>query len=311
MNENRATLEVIAPTVEEAVAKGLNDLGLPAEAVEVEVLDEGSRGLFGLGARQARIRLAIKASGSPAARPAPTVTPEAPARAPTAERPTPAEKPARAPKPQTARKPAASTRPARPAKASIPAPAEEEEELEEDQVWHDEEPEGEGAPIQSGVAGLDSDDVLEIARATVEELLERMRVRASVTAKFGQPDERRGRPPIVVDINGKDLSILIGRQAETLNALQYIAGLIVSKELGHNLSLVVDVQGYRQRREQQIRQLARRMADQAVKSGRRQTLEPMPAAERRIVHIELRDNPYVTTESIGEDPRRKVTINPK
>ncbi len=306
MNENRATLEVIAPTVEEAVAKGLSDLGLPADAVEVEVLDEGSRGLFGLGARQARIRLTIKASGTPIARP------DARERA----QPAPAAKPARAPKPAAERKPAAAPKPPRPAKAaaprrSAPAPTAEDDELEEDHVWHDEEPEGEPAPIQSGVAGLDSDDVLEIARATVEELLERMRVRASVTAKFGQPDERRGRPPIVVDINGKDLSILIGRQAETLNALQYIAGLIVSKELGHNISLVVDVQGYRQRREQQIRQLARRMADQAVKSGRRQMLEPMPAAERRIVHIELRDNPYVTTESVGEDPRRKVTINPK
>jgi spoIIIJ-associated protein len=107
------------------------------------------------------------------------------------------------------------------------------------------------------------------------------------------------------------LSILIGRHAETLNALQYIASLIISKEIGRSIPLVVDVEGYRARRESQLRQLARRMAEQAVRTGRRQVLEPMPANERRIVHIELRDHSEVTTESVGEEPRRKITIIPK
>ena len=115
----------------------------------------------------------------------------------------------------------------------------------------------------------------------------------------------------MVDIRGKDLSILIGPKAETLNALQYISGLILGKEIGHVVPLVVDVEGYRARRSQQIRQLARRMAEQAVRTGKRQVLEPMPPNERRLIHIELRDNPDVTTESIGEEPRRKVTINPR
>jgi spoIIIJ-associated protein len=150
--------------------------------------------------------------------------------------------------------------------------------------------------------------VLHVAEDTVAELLQRMHVRADVSAHFDEPDDLRGRVPVSVEITGKDLSILIGRQAETLNALQYIAGLMVSKEIGHSLTLVIDVQGYRKRREQQLRQLARRMADQAIKTGRRQVLEPMPANERRIIHIELRDHPQVTTESIGEEPRRKVTI---
>jgi spoIIIJ-associated protein len=74
---------------------------------------------------------------------------------------------------------------------------------------------------------------------------------------------------------------------------------------------MIDVQGYRTRRERQLRQLARRMADQAIHTGRRQVLEPMPANERRLIHIELRDHTEVTTESIGEEPNRKVTINPK
>jgi spoIIIJ-associated protein len=77
------------------------------------------------------------------------------------------------------------------------------------------------------------------------------------------------------------------------------------------VQVTIDVEGYRSRRERQLRQMARRMADQAVKTGRRQALEPMPASERRIVHIELRDRPDVTTQSVGEEPARKVTIVPK
>ena len=138
-----------------------------------------------------------------------------------------------------------------------------------------------------------------------------MHVKAEVTASFGEPEDARSRIPVRVDIRGNDLSILIGRQAETLNALQYIANLILAKEMGQPVTLVLDVEGYRQRREQQIRQLARRMADQAVNTQRRQVLEPMPSNERRLIHIELRDNPLVATESIGEEPHRKVTILPK
>jgi len=92
--------------------------------------------------------------------------------------------------------------------------------------------------------------------------------------------------------------------------LQYIAGLIVSKELGRGVTLIIDIEGYRERRYNQVRQIARRMAEQAIKTGRRQFLEPMPANERRIIHMELRENPDVMTESTGEDPYRKVTIVP-
>ena len=86
--------------------------------------------------------------------------------------------------------------------------------------------------------------------------------------------------------------------------------LIVGKEIGRGINLIVDVEGYRSRREQNLRQLARRMASQAIKTGRTQTLEPMPANERRFIHLELRDNDQVTTESVGNEPRRKVTIIP-
>jgi spoIIIJ-associated protein len=246
MNDKRTSLEIIAPTVEEAVEKGVTDLGLAQDAVEIEVLDEGSRGLFGLGSRHARVRLTIKSTAGPEQAPAKQV--------------------------------------------SRPAPTPE-------------------AP-QSKPLSAEDDFILTTAREIVAELLDKMKVRgAAVTAEYAEADDR-GRAPVTVNVNGDDLSILIGRRAETLNALQYITSLIMSKELGRFIPVVVDVEGYRVRRENQLRQLARRMAEQAIKTGRRQILEPMPANERRIIHIELRENPQVTTESVGEEPRRKVTINP-
>jgi spoIIIJ-associated protein len=275
MKEKRATLEVIAPTVDEAVAKGLSDLGLPEDMVEVEILDQGSRGLFGLGSRHARIRLAVKSSKQiTKEREAAPVAPKEPQSKPESK---PESKPDEFVADETVEE------------ASLTELVEKEpvEELEEDE------------------------HVLRVARETVNEILEKMKVRAQVTSQFKERDEERGRVPVFVDVRGDDLSILIGRRAETLNALQYISTLIVNKELGRSITLIIDVEGYRSRREGQLRQLARRMADQAVKTGRRQVLEPMPANERRIVHIELRQHDGVTTESIGEEPRRKVTITPK
>ncbi len=115
---------------------------------------------------------------------------------------------------------------------------------------------------------------------------------------------------MLVDITGNDLSILIGRRAKTLNALQYITRLIIGKELEHGIPLSIDVEGYRDRREKQVRQLARRVADQVVDTGREQALEPMPANERRFAHLELQDESQVYTESMGSEPHRKVVIYP-
>jgi spoIIIJ-associated protein len=259
MKDKRPNLEIIAPTVDEAIEKGLIDLGLPRESVDIEILDEGGKGFFGLGNRQARVRLTIKSESDGS------------------EVDTPA---------------AESTRTQ---ETLVSEPM-----IEEDKQDPDEEP-----PF------LGDDYVLDIAREVVSELLEKMKVRATVTAEYLPASDSRSRVPVRVNVHGDDLSYLIGRQAETLNALQYISSLIINKEIGRSIPLIVDVEGYRTRRENQLRQLARRMADQAVSTGQRQVLEPMPANERRIVHIELRERQDISTESIGEDPRRKVTINPQ
>jgi spoIIIJ-associated protein len=161
---------------------------------------------------------------------------------------------------------------------------------------------------QTAVVEAPTDDrVLKVAAQVVLELLEKMKVRARVESKFEFSEEDNERV-VMVEILGDDLSILIGKRSETLNALQYISGLIVGKEMGEWVPLTIDVQGYRARRERQLRQIARRMAEQAVHTGRRQVLEPMPANERRIIHLELHDHPQVNTESVGDEPNRKVTI---
>jgi len=159
--------------------------------------------------------------------------------------------------------------------------------------------------------GRSLDPQLEQARSVLQDLLALMQVHAEVAAAYGQADPEAEGPVIVLDIQGEDLDPLIGRRGETLAALQYIARLILSKQFARNVDLVVDVQGHKQRCEDQLRRMARRMAEQAAQRQRVMTLEPMPANERRIIHLELREHPDVTTESVGDGDRRKVTIIPK
>jgi len=267
MGQEKTTLEIIAPTVDEAIARGLGQLGLSPDTVDVEVLDQGSRGLFGLGSRQARVRLTIRAG---------MATPER------EKTPNPMSRVVK-----TAQENRAVVSPTIEENRTPVRPKVEESQPEE------------------------NDPTLRMAAEVVRDLLEKMRVKATLAVKYVDSEDPNEPQSVLVDIQGDDLSILIGRRSETLNALQYIASLIVGKQVGHWVSLMIDVQGYRTRRERQLRQLARRMADQAVHTGRRQVLEPMPANERRLIHIELRDYTEVSTESIGEEPNRKVTINPK
>ena len=255
MPMEKTTLEIIAPTTEEAIANGLKQLGLSEDLVDVEILDAGSRGLLGIGGRQSRVRLTVKQQ--------PEETKAAPVN---------------------------------------PNMTHSVEEMVE---YH------EAKCIDPETLSEDERQCLKVAKNVVNELLERMRVKAAVEPCYMSPEDDRDERIILVDIQGDDLSILIGRKSETLNALQYISSLIVSKELDKWVPMMIDVQGYRKRRDRQLRQLGRKMAEQAIQTGRRQVLEPMPANERRVIHLELRNHPQVITESMGEEPYRKVTISPK
>jgi spoIIIJ-associated protein len=274
----QTTLEVIAPSVEEAIENGLAQLNLPQDAVDIEILDRGNKGLFGLGQRQARVRLIVQ--GNQPAKPVPTLQQQD-----------------------------------EQLQARDESEVSEDENLEAEEIIDDfNDLDDEVFAPKPGISNEDlSDDeqqMMRVAQATVSDLLERMKVEAEVTATYLPPEDEGQRPTIWVDITGNDLSILIGRRSQTLQALQYITSIIVGKELGKAVPLTVDVEGYRSRRQNQLRRIAQTMAEQAVKTGRRQALEPMPANERRIIHLELRNYPGVKTESIGEEPHRKVTIIP-
>lgn len=155
----------------------------------------------------------------------------------------------------------------------------------------------------------DEEEAARVGKEVLERLLEEMGITARVSLRLPEPPE--GEPPIVLDIAGQDLGILIGRRGETLRALQYITRLIVNRRLHQWAEIVVDVEGYKERRESSLTQLAHRMADRATLLRQPVSLEPMPAYERRIIHLALRDHEKVTTESVGEGDRRKVVIFPK
>lgn len=261
---NRMTLEVIAPTVEEAIEKGLDELGLGMDDVEVEVLDEGKRNLFRFAARQARVKLTIKSAEQSAVQ-------------------------------------------SMDAFESVFSGEEEENDTEFSlELEQDEENEED---LESSEQGLDYSIVKTRVTEIVKKLLQLMKTDAVATVEVRNSDDD-DRQIISVEIEGDDLSFLIGRHAETLNAIQYLISLMVSHEFNRWIPIQVDIQNYRSRRERELQKLARRLADQVVATGRKQTLEPMPANERRIIHIELRKRDDVFTESVGEDPYRKVYIYP-
>jgi spoIIIJ-associated protein len=116
---------------------------------------------------------------------------------------------------------------------------------------------------------------------------------------------------ILLNITGEDLGILIGRRGETLDALQYLVNLSVNRRAHRKVRIILDVEGYRQRREEALIKLARRMSSKAKRTDSRVILEPMNSQERRIIHTALQNDSQVYTYSEGEDPFRKVIIAPK
>lgn len=160
-------------------------------------------------------------------------------------------------------------------------------------------------------AAKKDNDVTEVAKGVLEELLAGMEVAASVVAETGSEAEEGEAAPITLEIEGDDLGILIGRRGQTLASLQYIVRLIVGNQTQAWLPITVDVEGYKQRRYERLQALAWRLAEQVKTRGTPFTLEPMMAYERRIIHLVLVDHPDVTTESIGEGESRRVVIRLK
>ena len=275
--ESRGRRSVVASgkTVEDATVNGLAMLAARRDQVDIEVLNPGSRGLLGIGAENARVQLVVKA-------------------------PPPAS-------PQPSRSQAQGEQVVA-ASASGRAAA---EPMAPEEVMPEPPAAARAAP-QDTTPDAASAEAGQVGRETLTDLLQRMGFQATVEAIIGHDlgDEDQP-PPLVLNIRGEDLGILIGRRGETLGDLQYLIRLMISHRLKHWIDVVVDVESYRSRRRHALESLATRVAERVAASGRSQALEPMPAYERRVVHMTLRNHPQVTTLSVGVGEKRKVTIIPR
>ncbi len=163
-------------------------------------------------------------------------------------------------------------------------------------------------PKKDELSGL-----IEDARRILETLLDKMDIQGEVqinTAAGGEDKEDRS-ITVTFNIVGDDMGILIGRRGQTLDALQYLFRLIVAKQIGSKIPIMVDVENYKQRRYEDLKTLALNVASQVKARKTAFRLEPMPAFERRIIHMTLADDPDVNTESTGEGEFRKVVVIPK
>lgn len=160
---------------------------------------------------------------------------------------------------------------------------------------------------------VDAEDEAQV-KVIIKELLAQMGVTAEVMAIDNPsilPMTEEDAPTIFIDIIGDDLGLLIGRRGDHLAQFQYLVNLLCSKSMTDARRVVIDVEGYRTRREESLIGLAERVARQVSRSGRSMLMEPMPANERRIIHLKLREHPGVYTESSGEGHNRRVEVIPR
>lgn len=152
---------------------------------------------------------------------------------------------------------------------------------------------------------------IELARELSQGVLDRLGLETAVDVEVFEPVGDETHPSIRVNISGDDANVLLNHQNEALNALQVVVQSMWSHQTKHGARLSLDANGYKAKREVRIRQMAERMAERVIESGKPITLEPMLPAERRLVHVSLRDHPQVFTESVGEGGNRRVQIKLK
>ena len=300
-------IESTGKTVKDAIAKGLAELGCDSGDVDIQVLEMGSPGLFGIFGRPAKVKLTRKQSGRELDIEMPVLSLDQPsgkkreksrAEKPKAEK---AERKPEAPREERAEK-AEPQKPRAEKKKREPKPqkpAAEPVAAEETLA---------PAPIEREPFVPTPDDQLSEtahnARVFLQGLTERMGVPAQIAV--AESEEQ-----LKMVLSGENMSILIGRRGETLDALQYLTSLNVNRAREDYLRVSLDTENYRAKREEALRKLAVRMAGRCKKSGRRVALEPMNPYERRILHSALQADPDVTTHSEGEEPYRRVIITLK
>ena len=302
------SIESTGKTVNDAIRTGLEQLGVDRDDVEIQVIEMGSPGIFGMFGKRARVKLTVKADEADdiempvlsldggkkprpekkkAEKPAPAPVPAAEAEAQAEESPAEeGDKPKRRRSRSRKRKPAG------------------ERPIESNESFEAEEAPAPAAIEQTPFIPTEEDKLSDDARAArtfLSGLTERMNVPVSIETMESEDQVR-------MQMSGENMSLLIGRRGETLDALQYLTSLTVNRRREDYLRISLDTENYRAKREEALRKLAVRMAGKAKKSGKRVALEPMNPYERRILHSALQNDPDVTTHSEGEDPYRRVII---
>jgi spoIIIJ-associated protein len=313
--------EFTGKNVEEAIRTAMKEFSSDLGDLDIEILAQGSRGILGVGGEEARILAAPKSAvaaaetvrAEPEAASAPPDAAEPPLVAPSGDEPPRSVMPqddagdqaielaqaeesrrrrggrgrggrttnGRERPRERAERPERTDGPDRPMREPAPfIPAKPLEELSENER---------GA--------------LEEAKGVLEEMLRLMSVPATVEILMGSETSK-------LNVRGEDLGVLIGRRGEKLASLQHLVNLIVAKREGQHLRIAVDVENYRGRREDQLRDVADRAAKRVAESGKIIQLEAMPALERRIVHLALIENPNVRTQSVGVEPNRRIVVLP-
>jgi len=252
------TREFNAATVDEAVQKASASLGISAEDLSYDVVDSGSDGFLGIGARDARIVVELQEG--------PIVPPE----------------PGEAPEPEP-------SEPAEPADTEAPA------HLDLSEILGDSSAEAEEAPVPEELLA----EIENLVSTVVDAMGFESRVDVYDANGF-----------IAVDVASDNTALFIGQKGETIDALQYLVNAAIYRKHPFAKRIVLDAEGYRQRRVEAIQGIAHRSARRAIRERRTVELPPMSPAERRVVHIYLKDNPQVTTASEGTGDNRRVRISP-
>ena len=298
--------EFSARTQDEAVEMGLQELGVSIADVDIQVVEEGSKGLFGLfGSRPVKVRLTLKdAEEDPLADLLEDKKPAKPQTEPEKKQEKKAEK--KAEKKPVAEKKAEEKKPApEKKKAEKKAEPAEKKEQEKPAVKAEIRPMEKPEVTMIAAEELTDDSPAGTAHAFLAELTKLMGV--DVTIDMGTDAEGN----VYGYINGDTLGILIGRRGETLDAVQYLTSLKVNRGREGYTRVTLDTENYRAKREDTLIRLANRMANRALRTGRKVSLEPMNPYERRIIHYALQQTEGVTTHSEGEEPNRHVVITNK
>ena len=304
-------LEATGENRDAAIENALRQLGLDRDDVSVEVLDNGKKGIFGIGATPARVRVTYEAPDVAEKKPEPKPAPKA-------------EKPA--PKPQklsitdeddTPRLVKAAPADFVPEKLEVERPRRERSDRphrergdrpRRERRPREERPITPSVPKERELIPVSEECMKkaeELATSFIFGLMEKMGVEGQVTVlPQVECDQLR------LELSGPDMGPIIGRRGDTLDAIQYLGSLVLNNALDEHVRLSVDTENYREKRSESLERLARKMAMKVVKSHRSMTLEPMNPYERRIIHAALQDFNGVTTYSTGTEPNRRVVIAP-